>query len=240
MKCPSAVDGIARKRFRVMAVDLDGAPAEGPPFFGQRLQCGDGGYRSVDLGIVCIDDDDEAVEAVMRREHCGLPHLPFLHLAVAEKGERAPVLAFQAGRQRKADRAGQALAERSAHEIDERGSLRADCLKLGAVLAVEGKLARINSPGLGRSRIKPDHVVPRRDHKAIAAKTHDAVTEQNSENFGGGQSLAQIAEALDGNHAGRVEANLRRQTTQARHIGGRPRQHLHLDQFRLPGSCSPH
>src|SRR6516165_8403182 len=119
---------LAQERFHVMAVDLDGAPAEGPPFVGQRLQRGDGGYRSVNLGVVCIDDDDEAVEAMMRREHCGLPHLPFLHLAVAEKGERAPVLALEARRQRKADRAGEALAKRSAYESDERGSLRADCL----------------------------------------------------------------------------------------------------------------
>ena len=156
---------------------------------------------------------------MMRREHRSLPYLPLLHLAVAKKGERAPVLALKPRCQRKADRAGEALAERSADEIDERSSLRADGLKFGAVLAVTGKLPCIDAVGLGRSRIKGDYVVPGRDHEAIVAEAHDAA-EQNGENLGGGQSLPQIAEALDGNHSGRVQANLRRQPAQPRRIQG--------------------
>ena len=58
-------------------------PTECPPFVCERLQVHNVFHKAVELNFVVIDDADDIVHLVERREHRGFPDLAFLAFTVA-------------------------------------------------------------------------------------------------------------------------------------------------------------
>ena len=75
-----------------MAVDLDGVPAEGAPFIGQRRDVHDVFHEAIELDAVVVHDGHHVIQLMERAGHGRFPDLPFLDLAVAQHhvGARRP------------------------------------------------------------------------------------------------------------------------------------------------------
>ena len=72
----------------IVAVHLQGVPAEGLPFRGQGLEAHDFSGAAVDLQAVAVHDGREVVQAVVGRAHGRFPDLPLLALAVPHAARR--------------------------------------------------------------------------------------------------------------------------------------------------------
>ena len=60
----------------VVAVDVLGMPAEGSPLFGDGFDRRDRVDRTVDLGVIGVEEHDEAVQPEVTSEDGRLPNLP--------------------------------------------------------------------------------------------------------------------------------------------------------------------
>ena len=205
----------------VVAVELDGIPAERTPFGGHGLDGGDAGHRAIDLGIVGIEQDGQPAQAVVPREHRCLPDLPFLQLAVAEEGERPGLrVTAQAIGQRETGRRGQALAQRAAGVVRYRAALGADGFQRRAVLPVGRQHGLIEQAGPGGGGVCRDDVVRwRADHPVGSRPQGGAV--DGGVLFRRRQRLAEVAEPVPGDHPDRVQPDRRGQSSQIAAAGCR-------------------
>src|SRR3990167_4134653 len=85
---------------KIVAVDLPNLPAEGPPLVHERIEIQHLADRSKALDLVVVDDGDEVVQRVVRREQRSLPGRTLVALAVAQKREHAVLPPIPLTRQR--------------------------------------------------------------------------------------------------------------------------------------------
>ena len=97
----------------VVAVDLDGVPAEGAPFVGQRLDFHDVLYEAVELDAVVVHDGDHVVDLVESAGHGGFPDLAFLDFAVAQQHVGAGRAAVEPRREPHSERQREPFAQRA-------------------------------------------------------------------------------------------------------------------------------
>ena len=103
-----------------MAVDLVHLPAEGLPLVAQRFHADHVVDLAVELVAVAVDDGDQARQLVVRGEQRRFPHLPFLHLAIAQHHEHVEVSLAHAAAQGHAGAVGERVADGAGTEIDAR------------------------------------------------------------------------------------------------------------------------
>jgi hypothetical protein len=77
-----------------VTVDLLDRPTEGLPLPDHRLEIENLGHEVVELDLVVVEDHGEIVQrearlAELRSRHGRLPHLAFLHLAIAQDAVHA-------------------------------------------------------------------------------------------------------------------------------------------------------
>src|SRR5207302_10848447 len=101
-----------------VSVNREDVPVERLPFFGEGLERHDVLRAALLLDPVPVDERGEAVQAVLRRRHGGLPRLPDVLLAVAEAAVGPPGLVGHPARQGEADGAGEALSLRPRGVLD--------------------------------------------------------------------------------------------------------------------------
>ena len=210
-----------RHGVHVVAVKLDGGPAERPPLGGHRLDGGDGVHRAVDLGVVGVQQDRQPVQPVVPREHRCLPDLPFLHLAVAEEGERPGLrVAAEAVRQRETGRRGQALAQRAAGVVGYRAALGADGFQRRAILPIGRQHGLIEQAGPGGGGVGGDDVMRRRADHPVGSRPQGSAVD-GGVLFGRRQRLAEVAEPVRGDHPDRMQPDRRGQPPQIAAAGYR-------------------
>jgi hypothetical protein len=192
-------------------------------FLDQRLEVHDVLHEPVELDLVVVDDRDEAGDAVLARGHGRLPHLPRLHLAVAEETEDAVRIAVEPAGERHAERDREALPERARRGLDpgQRDAIRvpleaapelAERLQLGL-----GQLARLRQRGVQRR----DAVALRHDEaitagpRRVAGAPPERVEDEGGDDLGRGQRAAGMPRAGGGDHADHVLAQLPRDRLQA-------------------------
>src|SRR5262249_50330595 len=97
------VDGIrliaCRNELRdVVAVDLKHVPVEGFVFVTERLERHYLFGHTVYLDVVPVDDGGEIREPILPSEHCRLPKISLLMLAIRHRAENAELLLVHASR----------------------------------------------------------------------------------------------------------------------------------------------
>src|SRR5205823_4578724 len=68
----------------IVTVDLDGVPAEGPPFIGQRRDLHNVLHEAVELDAVVVHNGHHIIHLMVWAGHGRFPNLAFLDLAIAE------------------------------------------------------------------------------------------------------------------------------------------------------------
>ena len=137
-----------------------------PRTVGHGLDGVDVAHVAVDLQVVAVHDGDEVVQMPVAREHGGLPVLPLLHLAVAQKAEHAlrrPTIArrVQAEAQRDAGGDGEALAQRARAHLNPRAQVRVRmALQAAAHLAQRQKLLMRQVADLGEQGVEDGRGMP--------------------------------------------------------------------------------
>ena len=203
----------------VVAVDLDGLPAEGLETAGQ-----DRGVVAVGCGprlsqAVHVDDRNQVRQLVERGELRRLPHRALGTLAVAEQAKDARVDAVEPVGKRHAVGRGQALPQRTGRHLDP-GVVRRGVALQRAVDAAQAHGVLVD--GAGRGQYRPQ------DGRGVALGQHEAVhvarlgirgipahfvEEQGRHDLGARQAGGGVAGARLGGHA----QNLPPQ--HARHVG---------------------
>ena len=102
----------------VVAVDLDGVPAERAPLVGDRFDVDD--HRAIGLDAVAVDHRDEVVEAEGRSGGGGFPGRALLQFAVGDRAEDAAGPTRDAITERRAHRDAESVSERAAGHLDAR------------------------------------------------------------------------------------------------------------------------
>ena len=108
-------------RRQVVAVDLDGVPAEGAPLVGQRLDFHDVLDEAIELDAVVVHDGDHVVDLVEGARHGRFPDLAFLDLAVAEHDVGAGRPSVQAGGEPHPDAEREPFARANRWKLPARG-----------------------------------------------------------------------------------------------------------------------
>src|SRR5262245_52280170 len=103
-----------------MAIDLPSFPSEGLPLLSERLQVEHLLDRPEALDLVVVDDCDEGVQSMMRREQRGFPRRAFIAFAIAQEREYAKQSSVSPPRQRHAARDGQPVTQRTGRDLDAR------------------------------------------------------------------------------------------------------------------------
>ena len=106
------------ERGDVVPVDLLDPPAEGLEPLAERLDVHRQRGRAGPGEPVGVHDGDQVAQLVVRRGHRGLPHLPFLQLAVAGQHERPVVPAGQPSGQRHPGADAEVVPEGAGGEVD--------------------------------------------------------------------------------------------------------------------------
>src|SRR5579863_710475 len=101
----------------VVPVNLMNLPSKGSPFVGERLDVHHLVHFAVELVAVSINDGDQGARFVLGGRDCRLPHLSFLHLAVAHHAEDPIALAGPALRERHPEPVGQRMADGAGGEV---------------------------------------------------------------------------------------------------------------------------
>ena len=71
----------------VVTVDADNVPAESLELLVDGVRRHNLGYLAVDLETVVINDCNQIIKLIVSREHCSLPYLTLLDLAISEHSE---------------------------------------------------------------------------------------------------------------------------------------------------------
>ena len=117
----------------IVSVDLDDVPSERAPFIGERLELHHVRDCVETLNFVVVDQDDEIVELVLRREERRLPDRTFIAFAVAEHHEHAMRFAVELRGERHAGGDRKSVPEGTGRQLDTGDGRRCVSGQSGAV-----------------------------------------------------------------------------------------------------------
>src|SRR5580692_9614584 len=108
------------ERARIVPVDPFGLEPEAAPFGVERLEIAHFARAAVGLKLVLIDEDQEAIQAMLARMQRGLPDGTFVALPIAHEHEGAICTTLDSRRQRHAHAERQPVSKRSRGGLDAR------------------------------------------------------------------------------------------------------------------------
>src|SRR5215472_5296175 len=115
----------------IVAIEFANGPAKGAPFVGKGIQVDYFSDCAEALNLVVVDEDDEIVELVMRREEGRFPHRTFVAFPIADQAKDAAGAAVALGGKSHARSDRKSMAEGASGKLDARNILVHDVTSQG-------------------------------------------------------------------------------------------------------------